>query len=530
MLLSRREFLRKGLILGAAASTPSMMRTAGQAGRHRGLNPHLLARYVDPLPIPSVARSSETRVSPSDVRIKVPYYRIEMRQFEVKLHRDLPPTLQWGYDSAVPGPTFETQSGQGLLVEWVNRLPGKHFLPIDHTLHGAEGDKPDVRTVVHLHGGRTPPQSDGYPLDWYVPGQSKTYYYPNRQDAATLWYHDHAMGINRLNILAGLFGLFIIRDDFEDSLKLPSGRFEIPLVLYDRMFETDGRLYYPVSARRGAPWIPEFHGDVILVNGKIFPYLEVEPRQYRFRVINVANSQFFSLSLSSGQPFFQIGSDLGLLSAPVSLKRLTVFPAERADLIIDFSRYQGQGILLRNGGTGVLEFRVSSRSTSAGGTLPLTLRSVARTPASAAVKVRRLTLKDYYDYAGNSTMMLLDGKHWDEPVSERPEFGTTEIWALVNPTTDAHPIHLHAVRFQILDRQPFDEFAFNASKSVKFTGPPAPPDPNELGWKDTVRSDPGMVTRIITRFDSYVGRYVWHCHFLEHEDNEMMRPYEIVHG
>jgi spore coat protein A, manganese oxidase len=523
MPLSRRDFL-----FGAAALTASIASGVDWPTGGRRLNPHLLARYVDPLPLPPVARSSGTRTAPTVEKVKVPYYRVEMRQFEAKLHRDLPSTTQWGFNSAVPGPTFETHSGHGVMVEWVNQLPQEHFLPIDHTLHGAESDKPDVRTVVHLHGGRTPPESDGYPLDWYVRGQSRTYYYPNRQDAATLWYHDHAMGINRLNIMAGLFGLFIIRDDSEDSLGLPSGEFDIPLILYDRMFETDGRLYYPVSGKRRSPWVPEFHGDVILVNGKIFPYLEVEPRSYRFRFINVANSQFFSLSLSTGKPFLQIGSDLGLLSAPVSLTRLNIFPAERADIIVDFTGYQAQRIHLQNGSSGVLEFRVSSRPGSARRTLPAMLRPVPRTPATTALKLRQLTLNDYYDYAGNSTMMLLDGKRWDMPVSEKPVFGTTEIWSLINPTTDAHPIHLHAVRFQILDRQRFDEFSFNASKSLKFTGPPVPPDPNEAGWKDTVRADPGMVTRIITRFDSYVGRYVWHCHFLEHEDNEMMRPYEIV--
>jgi spore coat protein A, manganese oxidase len=526
MLLSRRDFLRRGAILASTALSAGVVLAADSSGRR--LNPHLLARYVDPLPIPPIARSSETRIAPTGQSIRVPYYRIEMREFEVQVHRDLPPTRQWGYNSTVPGPTFETRNGHGLLVEWVNRLPRQHFLPIDHTLRGAEADKPDVRAVVHLHGGRTPPDSDGYPMDWYVSGQSRTYYYPNHQDAAMLWYHDHAMGINRLNILAGLFGVFIIHDDLEDSLNLPNGEFDIPLLLYDRMFDTDGRLYYPVSGKRGAPWIPEFHGDVILVNGKIFPYLEVEPRPYRFRIINVANSQFFSLSLSTGQPLLQIGSDLGLLSSPVSLARLTIFPAERADVIINFAGYQGQRIHLRNGSNGVLEFRVSSRPNTSKHNVPAILRPVPRTPALTAVKVRQLTLNDYYDYAGNSTMMLLDGKRWDMPVSEKPVFGTTEIWSLINPTTDAHPIHLHAVRFQILDRRAFDEFTFNATKSVKFTAPPIPPDSNEAGWKDTVRADPGMVTRIITRFDSYVGRYVWHCHFLEHEDNEMMRPYEIV--
>ncbi len=139
------------------------------------------------------------------------------------------PTVLWGYAASSPGPTLETRSGHGLLVEWVNELPDKHFLPIDHSIHGAEAEKPEVRTVVHLHGGKTPPESDGYPDRWYVPGKSEICYYPNAQDAAMLWYHDHALGINRLNVFAGLLGGFIVRDDFEDALGLPQGKYEIPL-------------------------------------------------------------------------------------------------------------------------------------------------------------------------------------------------------------------------------------------------------------------------------------------------------------
>ena len=164
-----------------------------------------------------------------------------MRAITEKVHRDLPPTTLWSYEGSVPGLTFETRSGQGVLVEWANELPEQHFLPIDHNLHGAEKGTPEVRGVVHLHGGKTPPESDGYPEDWYVPGQSRTYYYPNRQEPALLWYHDHSMGINRLNIYAGLLGLWIVRDSVEDALDLPKSKYEVPLVIMDRDLRPDGR-------------------------------------------------------------------------------------------------------------------------------------------------------------------------------------------------------------------------------------------------------------------------------------------------
>jgi spore coat protein A len=257
-----------------------------QSTPRKRLNPSSLAQFVDPLPLLETIQPSGHRPSPDHPAIQIPYYRVAMRQFETKVHRDLQPTRLWGYASSSPGPIFETRSGQGLLVEWVNELPGTHFLPIDHNVHGAEADKPEVRTVVHLHGAKARPESDGYPESWYGPGKSAVCHYPNRQDAAMLWYHDHALGINRLNIFAGLLGAFFVRDDFEDALNLPRGKYEIPLVICDRILDLDGQLNYPVSGDPKSPWVPEVFGDAILVNGKVFPYLEVEPRKYRFRVLN----------------------------------------------------------------------------------------------------------------------------------------------------------------------------------------------------------------------------------------------------
>ena len=516
--MTRRTFF------GHAAYLTAIARRAASAAPV--LNPNSLVRFVDPLPIPEIAKPAGLRAAPGSSG-KVPYYRVPMRQIECKLHRDLPATRLWCYGSGSPGPTFDTRSGQPLLIEWPNELPGKHFLPIDHTLDGAETNRPEVRGVVHIHGAKTPPESDGYPEDWYVPGKSRTYFYPNTQEAAMLWYHDHAMGINRLNIYAGLFGLFLIRDDFESALNLPRGAFEIPLVICDRLLKQDGQLEYPVSGDPDHPWVPEVFGDQMIVNGKAFPFLNVEARKYRFRVLNASNGRFLHLSLSNQQKLYQIGTDQGLLPAPVPIERSLLAPGERADLVVDFAGHSGEQIIMQNDAYQVMQFRVGPTK-SDDSSLPATLRAVPKTEESAAIRTRPLSLIEKLTLKGESKSMLLNNTPWHMPVTENPVLDSVEIWSFINTTDDSHPIHLHLVRFQILDRRRFEPFFYQASGEIRYTGPVTPPAPEEAGWKDTVRADPKMVTRIIVRFEGYLGRYVWHCHVLEHEDNEMMRPYQVI--
>ena len=464
------------------------------------------------------------------MKSNAPLYRIAMRQIERKIHRDLPPTRMWGFGPTSPGPTIEARRGKPLFVEWANELPDKHFLPIDHSIHGAGPGIPDVRTIVHLHGGRVPPESDGYPENWYTPGKSVVSFYPNQQDGATLWYHDHAMGITRLNMFAGLFGLYLVRDEDEDALDLPKGKYEVPLILYDRSFRADGQLYYPVSADPAKPWVSEFFGEAILANGTLFPFFDAEPRKYRFRLLNASNSRFYYLTLSGKQTLCQIGSDQGLLPAPVELDRLTLAPGERADIIVDFKERRGQRLWLQNDRYTILEFRVSDTSSVDAAPIPHHLRTIQKIPEKDAVRTRLLTLESPGDPDDPSMLepMLLNGAYWHEPVTENPTLDTVEIWSLINLTEDSHPIHLHLVRFQILDRRPFDVFTYLNDRQLRYTAAAIPPDANEAGWKDVVRADPGMVTRIIIRFEGFAGRYVWHCHVLEHEDHEMMRPYEIL--
>jgi spore coat protein A len=527
---SRRLFLRNTALLAAATAAPQRF-AHGMPAVARAvsiIDPGKLIPFVDPLPIPPLAKAIGTAPAPDDAARIVPLYRVAMRAISSKLHRDLPATRLWSFGGSVPGVTFDTRSGQGLAVEWVNDLPATHFLPIDHTLHGTQLGTADVRGVVHLHGGRTPPESDGYPEDWYVPGQSRTYHYPNTQDSTLLWYHDHSMGMNRLNIYAGLFGLHVIRDAAEDALNLPKGRYEVPLTIFDRDLRADGQLNYPVSPDPQRPWVPEAFGEAHLVNGKLFPYLEVEPRKYRFRILNAANGRFYRLSLGPSLDIHQIGTDQGLLPRPVTVSSVQLAPGERADLIVDFAAHRGARVLLASDSFTLMQFRVTAAKVADPSALPSLLRAVPRIPESAAVLTRRLTLDETENMVAESQGMLLNKTPWHMPITEKPLLGSTEIWELVNLTDDTHPIHLHMVRFQILERRRFDSFQYMTTGTLRYTGAVMAPDPSEMGWKDTVRVNAKTVTRIIVPFTGYAGRYVWHCHILEHEDNEMMRPYEVV--
>jgi spore coat protein A len=373
-----------------------------------------------------------------------------------------------------------------------------------------------------------PPESDGYPENWYPPGKSATYSYPNVQDAAMLWYHDHAMGIERLNVYAGLFGAYILRDDEEDAMNLPRGKYEVPLMLADRMIRKDGQLYYPASRNPEGPWVSEVFGDCFLANGKLLPYCEVEPRRYRFRILNASNARFFRLTLENGQTFHQIGTDQGLLAAPVEAKRLQLAPGERADLVVDFSESGASTIVLRNDILPVLQFRVSGKAVKDTSSLPTKLRAIIPPNEKEAEVTRTLTLNEYDNLIGKPSQMLLNGSRWHDPITEKARHGSLEIWQLINLTPDTHPIHLHQVRFQVLDRRPISVPTYLSGETLAYIGPAVSPMKQEAGWKDTVRVESRGVTRIAVRFDGHAGRFVWHCHTLEHAANEMMRPYEIV--
>jgi len=511
-----------------------------------------LTPFIDALPIPSV-------IKPKERNKYFTYYEVSMKEFFHQFHAELPHTKVWGYEGQIPGPTFEVEQGERVHVKWINELPNVHFLPVDHSIHGSGMHMPEVRTVVHLHGAAVEADSDGHPEAWFTKDfekcgprfSRKVYTYTNNQRAAALWYHDHALGITRLNVYAGLAGMYIIRNEHESSLNLPAGKYEVPLVIQDKSFNDDGSLFYPrtVNVPDPPPDFPDpsitpgFAGDFIVVNGKVWPYFEVEQRKYRFRALNASNERFFRLKIDSGQPFILIGSDGGLLQKPVVLNEITLGPAERADFIIDFSNQPvGSHIVITNTArtpfdfgappdprtTGiVMQFRVIEATEPDTSVVPQFLSEIKRYNECEAKRVRDISLDVVQDDFGR-LKFLLNSHEFMDGITEDPAIGDLEIWRIINQGIGVHPIHIHLVQFQILDRIPFDTDAFNLTGQLRFTGAPEPPQPSERGWKDTVQALPGYVTRLAIRFGPFSGRYVYHCHILEHEDYDMMRPFDVV--
>jgi FtsP/CotA-like multicopper oxidase with cupredoxin domain len=471
-----------------------------------------------------------------------------------------------------------------------------------------------VPTAVHLHGAHVDPDSDGYPEAWWLPAANNipagyatrgshytqaipgvpqdgaaVYEYRNDQRATTLWFHDHSLGMTRTNVYAGPAGFYLLRGGTSDlpsggAGQLPGGRHEIPLIIQDKSFNADGSLFYPntraffdgyAGPYTGDPLIdsdvaprhnPEFFGNTIVVNGKAWPFLDVEPRKYRFRILNASDSRFFILKLGGSKlnkavSFTVIGTDGGFLPAPVTVSQLLVGPAERFDVVVDFSALKpGTTFTLLNvgpdspfggafpasgqahaGTTGqVMQLRVvapTAADTSAIPALPAFQGVPART------NVRQVSLNELESelvcvdkdnvFAGptpctgrtapagptSARLGTVDAaglgvpKMWEDGITENPVLGAVEEWEISNFTADAHPIHIHMVMFQVINRQPFG-------------GAPRSPESWESGYKDTVVAYPGEITRVRAVYD-IAGLFVWHCHILSHEDNEMMRPYFV---
>jgi spore coat protein A len=561
-MMDRRKFLKLCSLTTSALAIPSYGRpllnppSTTTAPKSVIRTPRTLDRYIDPLPIPA-------KLEPIGKSNGALQYHMRMMEVQQKLHSQLPPTRLWGYEGKYPGPTIEARRNQAISVRWENQLPQRHLFEADAHTHGAmvamDHTAPEVRAVTHLHGARSKSQDDGLPENCYTSGHSVTSHYPNEQQATALWYHDHALCITRLNVYAGLAGFYLLRDEQEQRLNLPAGQYEIPLVLQDRTLDDRGQLVYSPTDETGEKlppgvWGPEFFGELPVINGAIYPYLEVEPRRYRLRVLNGANARFFELlfNLSKSvysfpQPlrFLQIGSDGGLLPSPVPLSNVLLAPAERADLIVDFSSFKGKTITLCNTAAApfpgwevrkihpaalneLMQIRVTlplskgDEGFSDAWSVPFT-----RLEPTSATRTRDFVLREDLDEAGHSLGMKINGKGYDEPVTERVKLGSIEKWRFINLTDDTHPMHLHLVQFQMVERQGFDIPKFRQGE-LQLVGRPRLPDANEAGWKDTVRVNPGEVLTIIARFEGYAGRYVYHCHVLEHEDHDMMRPYEVI--
>jgi spore coat protein A len=472
---TRRDALRVGMASVAALyAVPAAARTSAgkRALSAAAFMPYQAELRVPPTLVPVVSNSVEDR------------YELTIREGRAEI---VPGTLTpvYGYDGIYPGPTIRARKGRTSVVRVTN---------------GVQFDQ-----NVHLHGGLVPTASDGHPMQLIAPGGSFIYDYPNRQDAATLWYHDHAHGLSARTMFYGLAGFYIIEDGLEDSLELPSGDFDVPLVIQDRAFNPNGTLRYTENVDEG------FMGDTIVVNGTVSPRFAVKPALYRLRFLNASNGRDYRLQLGSGEPMLQIGGDGGLLEAPVPRTTVPLGPAERIDVVVDFRRFSaGAQVELTNAlGTGstraVMRFDVTGRRTDSG-RVPSLLRPRESIPAPS--QTRRWELM--FSTSGTPEWQI-SGKSFDmNRIDAQPALGTTERWEFVNTSHRMHPMHLHGVHFRVLERSS------------------GPVHPGDRAWKDTVIVDVDETVTVQPWFASFPGRYVFHCHNMEHQEKAMMLQMEII--
>jgi spore coat protein A len=693
MKLSRRNFLRNTAIAGAGLALP--LKYGIQSAKAATLSPNL-RKWIQPLRGLGPAGIPVVQGMPDPGFPGATLFQITAGEFEDQLHPDLPPTKLWGYwDTTNPvrrhlGGVLINRKGSPSRVRFTNTLPARHILPVDTTVPGAE--LAQNRMVAHLHGGFVPWISDGGPFAWYtpdgthgasflngpgsvfdnipgspiLPGQAD-HYYPNGQSTRLGWYHDHAVGITRLNAYAGIASGYVILDEINDAYvaagKIPGLASTLPLIFQDKTFvqertaETDptwADVTRPDVQQPGSLWyahvydpeyyelesgglplpspsiVPEFFGDTMLCNGTIFPFLTVEAKRYRFLILNACNARFLNINLFRAKPrtpegvaldprtqfptnppgpvMRQIGTEGGFLvrdvrlNSPKPFDRLTLTgnlllgPAERADVIIDFSKFEGQEIIMYNDapapfpdGGADTDFYLGNPENPeqpAPGTGPetrqiLRIRVIpARTPdpqppqpilepalidppllvepslVAAHVPplspppgafVRDLSLNEGFDAYGRLAQLLgtlASPLAYEDPATEVVQAGSTEVWRIFNFSADTHPIHFHLVNVQVLSRQPFTVEDGQITLFDRARGP----EENELGWKETVRMHPAEVTTVVMKFDLPSGlpfnvastpraaemgltnpaktyhEYVWHCHILEHEEHDMMRP------
>ncbi len=526
-----------------------------------------LGKFLEPVPLPGqgivVATPSGTNT-----------YSFTQRQITRQLHPHLPPTQLWAYDDGSGlagqagslGMAVVAQSGTPLQMSYTHALPSTYpdWIPVDTRLTPLGNQ---VRLMTHLHGGFVAADSDGNPAvtpDGFGPGETQTCFYTNQKPqmpASLLWFHDHGLGTTRLNVFAGLAAAYILRDEFDtgtepNPIGIPGGQYEVPLVIQDRQFNRDGTFLYPVSDIEGATWIGEYFGDVMLVNGKVWPFLDVEPRMYRFRILNGCNARIMSLRLG-GVPMWQIGAEGGMWDKPVPVTQLVLAPAERADVLVDFGGSRGQKLVLQNATPQppvstpapplkpVMQIRVGAKVSKQGPTsVPATLPGGRAAILPTGDVTRYITLNEI-DPDEATWFLNLNGVHFgDHPTTETPKVGTVEDWVYINLTGDTHPMHTHLVTFQVVGRTPFNAEAYQETyegpngvpggidPTPFATGPMQPPDLTERGFKDTVKANPGFFTTIRARFELPSGvsapqDYVHHCHIVEHEDNDMMRPFIV---
>ena len=686
-MISRRDFLKASAAGVAALYAANYTKSLSARALSNSAN---LKKFIQPL---RGVGEIPVAVSDGTSSLGATHYTIDVGQFEDQLHPDLPnPTRLWGFG---PGGNFKHLGGiiaakrdEPVQITFRNNLPPDHILPVDNTIMGVMGNQ-NNRVDVHLHGGFVPWISDGVPHAWWDPNGNRgesfqsqflngnlapneaEYYYPNQQSARLMWYHDHTFGTTRLNAYAGIASGYVIYDAYElslisnSNLPGPLDPRTVYMVFQDKIFVSantpmadptwynvmpnsrEGDLWYahtydtmmfgPLGPNPAGPppdpsCVPEFFGDTILVNGTVYPYLEVEQREYRFRMLNACQAKFLNPRLvyakgpnfpestepktnAAGPAFIQFGTEGGFLQAQAMVNGpnqplLVLAPAERADLIVDFRNVPaGSTLILYSDAPGpfpggdpaqdyypgnaktpasipgygpntrtLLQIRVKARSgagdapirlPTVGGFAPTDPFLIKQSPAKPVTyvadaqgfatiklatgsrvqaKVRSLTLNEGFDEYGRLAQLLGTnvptnpgaralsfGRAYCDDVTENPVAGSYEIWEIANLSADTHPIHFHLVNVQVLWRQKFSVNGYSGTPSYK--GSPIGPDANECGWKETIRMNPGEVTSVLMKFDlpsvpfevpasQRTGghEYVWHCHILEHEEHDMMRP------
>ena len=494
--MSRRQIFKLAAAGAAVVAAPTALQRSGAfgggasglarqdviggtiVGDYQGTTPKVTPFTVD-LPRPPV-------LAPTSTANGVDTYDMTMRQARVEILPGLQTTI-WGYNGITPGPTIDQRAGRPSVVRMKNALPEKQS--------------------VHLHGSPTLPQFDGHPEILIPPGGQLNYEYPNTMSARMLWYHDHAMHITSRHVYQGLAGLYLLRSASEDALGLPSGEFEVPLVIQDKMFAADGSLVYDDHGHS------DLMGDITLVNGAPWPRMQVQARKYRFRVLLGSNSRGYRLKLSNNMPMTMIGTDAGLMAGPVNVTELLIGMAERYEFVLDFSTVPaGTKVTMLNtredgAMANVMRFDVVRATTPDTSRVPAVLDPSYKPIAIPAGAVQR---SFRFDRSGG--MWTINGKIWETGrVDANPKLGTTEVWTLSNNSGGwFHPVHIHLVDFQILDRNGRPPYAF------------------ERGWKDVAYVGEGETVRVAMKFGPHKGRYVMHCHNVVHEDHDMMNQFEVT--
>ena len=607
-MTTRREFIKwtaaggAGLVAGrrllsgaawaAASRAPAV--SARAASVASGLTP-----YVDPMPLLVDNAIDATGGGTA---------RLTTALISRKVHRDLPATTLFGYlrpggpgagdaGASYLGPALVAKSGTAVKVKYTNGLAPDDFLKV-FTNGGASYLQfppfPEVRTMTHLHGGFVAADDDGNPFaqpDAFRSGKTQSVTYPNEQPATLLWYHDHYLGDTRMNVVAGLAGGYLLRDSFDTGtnplLPGPLGTYELVMVVQDRQFNPDGSLLYPVApVSTNGPWIGEYFGDLMLVNGKIWPKLTVEPAVYRFRVLNGCNARIMDLHISAADggaavPMTIIGTEGGLLPVnPAGSSGLVMTPAERYDVICDFRGFAGQTLLMTNATppgpvstpapplAQVMQITVQHKASSGApmtvpgpGSLPTNPKVTGLTSlgppklSGGSVAARMITLNEVTPDTPTWKLNLNAHPYGDgSQFTETLTWNSVEDWYFVNTTPDTHPMHTHLVTFKVMGRYNYDVDSY-AAKYGTANGVPQldvstltpfltsaliAPDPDEAGLKETVKANPGQVTVVRARFSlpstalNGAGKlikpqkYVHHCHIVEHEDNDMMERMIVV--